>query len=198
MFRGSVKGTGYPLHLPVSPSLPLPCITMCDYILIGVYFLTDCKRMSPIISAGASVQLTTGSQGVHTSGNNAGYTTFWGSVKGTGYSLHSPVSPSLPLPCVTMCHHVSTAVQYIIITEVYILILLIFIGILLILAGIQCNIFMKAIHTMYVYVKCDEGFELASIQMFNWYRVTEYVKSQNWIDSLSKSGLSSPQPTPVH
>ena len=24
MFRGSVKSTGYPLHLPVSPSLPLP------------------------------------------------------------------------------------------------------------------------------------------------------------------------------
>jgi hypothetical protein len=29
-------------------------------------------------------------------------------VKGTGYSLHSPDSPSLPLPCVTVCHHVST------------------------------------------------------------------------------------------
>ena len=25
MFRGSVKSTGYPLHSPVSPSLPLPC-----------------------------------------------------------------------------------------------------------------------------------------------------------------------------
>jgi len=30
-------------------------------------------------------------------------------VKGTGYPLHSPVSPSLPLPCVTVCHQVSTA-----------------------------------------------------------------------------------------
>jgi len=28
-------------------------------------------------------------------------------VKGTGYPLHSPVSPSLPLPCVTVCHHIS-------------------------------------------------------------------------------------------
>jgi len=28
--------------------------------------------------------------------------------KTTGYPLHSPVSPSLPLPCVTVCHHVST------------------------------------------------------------------------------------------
>jgi len=33
---------------------------------------------------------------------------FLGSVKGTGYPLHSPVSPSLPLPYVTVCHHVST------------------------------------------------------------------------------------------
>jgi len=28
--------------------------------------------------------------------------------KTTGYPLHSHVSPSLPLPCVTVCHHVST------------------------------------------------------------------------------------------
>ena len=40
-------------------------------------------------------------------GSNAGYTMFRGSVKGTGYQLHSPVSPSFPLPCVTVCHHIS-------------------------------------------------------------------------------------------
>jgi len=45
---------------------------------------------------------------VRISGSNAGYTMFRGSVKGTGYPLHSPVSPSLPLPCVTVCHHIST------------------------------------------------------------------------------------------
>jgi len=56
----------------------------------------------------ASVQLTTGSQGVRNSGSNAGYTMFRGSVKSTGYPLHSPVSPSVPLPCVTVCHHIST------------------------------------------------------------------------------------------
>ena len=39
MFRGSVKGTGYPLHSPVSPSLPLPCVTVCHHILTGIYFL---------------------------------------------------------------------------------------------------------------------------------------------------------------
>ena len=39
-----------------------------------------------------------------------GYTMFRGSVKGTGYPPHSPVSPSLHLPCVTVCHHISTVV----------------------------------------------------------------------------------------
>ena len=43
-------------------------------------------------------------------GSNAGYTMFRGSVKGTGYPLHSPVSPSLPLPCVTVYRHISTGV----------------------------------------------------------------------------------------
>ena len=63
---------------------------------------------SPFKSAGASVQSTTVSRVVHISGSNAGYTMFRGSVKSTGYPLHSPVSPSLPLPCVTVCHHIST------------------------------------------------------------------------------------------
>jgi len=35
---------------------------------------------------------------VRISGSNAGYTMFRGSVKGTGYPLHSTVSPSLPSP----------------------------------------------------------------------------------------------------
>ena len=34
---GSEKGTGYPLHSPVSPSLPLPCVTVCHHISAGVY-----------------------------------------------------------------------------------------------------------------------------------------------------------------
>ena len=61
---------------------------------------------------GASVQSTTGSRGVRISCSNAGYTMFRGSVKGTGYPLHSPVSPSLPLPCVTVCHHILTGVYF--------------------------------------------------------------------------------------
>jgi len=44
------------------------------------------------------------------SGSNAGYSMFRGSVKGSGYPLHSPISPSLTLPCVTVCHHISAGV----------------------------------------------------------------------------------------
>jgi len=28
------------------------------------------------------------------------------------YPLHSPVSPSLPHPCVTVCHHISTGLYH--------------------------------------------------------------------------------------
>jgi len=34
---------------------------------------------------------------------------FRGSIKSTGYPLNSPVSSSLPLPCVSVCHHISSA-----------------------------------------------------------------------------------------
>jgi hypothetical protein len=36
MFRGSVKGTGYPLHAPVFSSLPLPCATVCHHVATGL------------------------------------------------------------------------------------------------------------------------------------------------------------------
>ena len=54
------------------------------------------KHTSPFKSAGVSVQLTTGGRDVRIGGSNAGYTMYRGSVKGTGYQFHSPVSPSLP------------------------------------------------------------------------------------------------------
>ena len=75
-------------------------------------FSLSAKRTSPFKSVGASVQSTTGSRGIRISGSNAGYTMFRGSVKSTGYTLHSPVSPSLPLPRVTVCHHISTGVFF--------------------------------------------------------------------------------------
>ena len=80
----------------------------CDGTHAETRFHLSTKWTSPFKSAGASVQSTTGSWRVRISGSNAGYTMFQGSVKSTGYPLHSPVSPSLPLLCVTVCHHIST------------------------------------------------------------------------------------------
>ena len=73
----------------------------CDGTRAETRFRLSAKRTSPFKSAGgwgASVQSTTCSRGVRISGSNAGYTMFRGSVKGTGYPIHSPVSPSLLLP----------------------------------------------------------------------------------------------------
>ena len=60
-------------------------------------FRLSTKRTSPFKSAGASVQSTTGNRGVRVSGINAGYTMFRGSVKSTGYPLHSPVHLNRPV-----------------------------------------------------------------------------------------------------
>ena len=38
-----VKSAGYPLHSPVSPSLFLPCVTVCHHVSTGLYFW-DCKN----------------------------------------------------------------------------------------------------------------------------------------------------------
>jgi len=65
----------------------------CDGTRAETRFRLSAKRTSPFKSAGALVQSTTGSPGVCISGSNAGYTMFRGSVKSTGYPLHSPVSP---------------------------------------------------------------------------------------------------------
>ena len=54
------------------------------------------------------ITMLLGSLYVFIVGSNAAYTMFRGSVKNTGYPLYSPVSPSFPHPCVTVCHHIST------------------------------------------------------------------------------------------
>jgi hypothetical protein len=82
----------------------------CDDTSAETRFLLSA---SPFESAGVSVQSTAGSRIVRISGSNAAYTTFRGSVKSTGYPLNSPVSPSLSLPCVTVCHHISTGLYHI-------------------------------------------------------------------------------------
>jgi hypothetical protein len=83
----------------------------CNGLRADTRFRLSAKGTSPFKSTGVSVQSTTGSRGVRLSGSNvsnAGYTMFRGSVKGTGYSLHSPGFPSLPYPCVTVCNQIST------------------------------------------------------------------------------------------
>ena len=80
----------------------------CDGTRAETRIRLSAKRTISFKSAEGSVQSTTGSRGVRISGSNAGYTMFRGNVKSTGYPLHSPVSPSLTLPYVTVCHHIST------------------------------------------------------------------------------------------
>ena len=80
----------------------------CDCARAETGFRLPAKRTSPFKSAGESVRSTTCCRGVRISSSNAGYTVFRGSVKSIGYPLHSPVSPSLPLPYVTVCHHISS------------------------------------------------------------------------------------------
>ena len=84
----------------------------CDGTRAETRFRLSAKRTSPFKSAGVSVQSTTGSRVVRISGSNAGYTMLQGSVKSTGYQLELPVSPSLPIPCVAVCHHISTGVYH--------------------------------------------------------------------------------------
>jgi hypothetical protein len=105
MLRGSVKSNEnarrFALCFHASRVL-----LKCDGTRAETRFRLSAKRTSPFNSTGASVQTTTGSRGVRICGSNAGHTMLRGSVKSTGYLLHSPVSPSLPLPCVTVCHHI--------------------------------------------------------------------------------------------
>ena len=84
----------------------------CDITRAQTRFCFPTKRMSSFKSARASVHLTAGIWGVHISGSNAGYTIFWRVVKSTGYPLHLPFSPSLPLLFIAVCHHVSTALYH--------------------------------------------------------------------------------------
>ena len=62
-------------------------------------FVFRVKRTSPFKSAGGrQFSRLLAAELCAISGSNAGYTMFRGSVKGTGYPFHSPVSP-LHFPC---------------------------------------------------------------------------------------------------
>jgi len=117
MFGGSVKSTDYLLHSPVSPftsppvrhhvpshfNWPLMLDTPCSEVVWRVLATYSTRQFPLHFPSRASPCAIT-----FQLASNAGYTMFGGSVKSTGYLLHSPVSPSLPIPCVTVCHHIST------------------------------------------------------------------------------------------
>jgi hypothetical protein len=75
----------------------------CDGARAETRFRLSAKWTSLFKSAGASIRSTTGSRGVHISGSDAGYTMFRGSVKCTGYPLHSPVFPFTSLTRASPC-----------------------------------------------------------------------------------------------
>jgi hypothetical protein len=85
----------------------------CDVTRAETRYRLSAKRTSPFKSTGASVQSTTGRRAVHISLQGLHCSckaVFCSHVMLTGYPLHSLVSPSLLLPCVTVCHHISNAV----------------------------------------------------------------------------------------
>ena len=106
------KGKVFPITYH-NISLPRLCLKY-DGTRAETSFRLSAKRTRPFKSARASVQSTTGSRGVRISGSNAGYTMFRGSVKSTGYPLHSSVSPSLPLSCFSAYLHISTGLYFIV------------------------------------------------------------------------------------
>ena len=83
----------------------------CDGTRAETRFRLSTKRTSPFKSAGASVQSTAGRRVVHISLQGLYCSckpVFCSHVTLTGYPLHSLVAPSLLLPCVTVCNHIST------------------------------------------------------------------------------------------
>ena len=106
-------------------SEPVSTGTFCDWIKQTVHsyiarskrdgtraetrFGLSAKRASPFKSAGVSVQSTTGSRGVRIGGQQLYRPCSDVQCKAASYPLHSHLSPSLPLPCVTVCHQVLNA-----------------------------------------------------------------------------------------
>ena len=82
----------------------------CNGTRAETRFRLSTKLTSPFKWVGASIQSTEVCESAFIVGSNVGYIMLRGSVKGNGYPLHSSVSPSLPLPCFTVCHHISTGV----------------------------------------------------------------------------------------
>jgi hypothetical protein len=111
-FPGTKRsGVSLTIHSQLEPSLKSTFIDCVWNVMAHAQkecFVLRRNRRVHLNGRGASVLSTTGSRGVRIGGSNSGYNMFRGSVKGTDYPLHSPVSPSLSLPCVTVCQRIST------------------------------------------------------------------------------------------
>jgi hypothetical protein len=87
----------------------------CDGTRAEMRFRFSVKRTRPFKSARASVQSSTGSRGVRISLQGLYCSckpVLCSHVTLTGYPLHSLVSPSRLLPCVTVCHHITTGLYH--------------------------------------------------------------------------------------
>ena len=80
-------------------------------------FVLSEKWTSPFKSAGDSVQSTAGSRGVQISGRTMDRPCSEALCKSSGYPLQSPISPSLPLLSLTVCHHVSNGLYHPVTTD---------------------------------------------------------------------------------
>ena len=147
----------------------------CDGTYPETRFRLSAKRTSPFKSVGASVQSTTGSRSVRISGSNAGYTMFQGSVKGTGYPLYLPVSPSLPLLCVTVCHHIPNGLY----------LSLPYSG--LVLKYYQCSVSLHNVQTVdcspYSITLTDFKFMVMGIELVIWMFVGADWRNKAWSSS---------------
>jgi len=85
----------------------------CDGTCAETRFCISAKQKSLFKSAGGVKSVDYWQPRCVHQHSNAGWTMFRGSVKDTGFPLHSPVSPSHPIPYITMCHHVSAGLYHI-------------------------------------------------------------------------------------
>jgi hypothetical protein len=94
------------LYLQALPSADTSAFRLrlkCDGTRAETRFRLSAKRTSPFKSAGErQFSRLLAAEVCAISGSNAGYIMFRGSVKSTGYPLHSPVSPSIP-PLASPC-----------------------------------------------------------------------------------------------
>ena len=95
------------LYLQALPSADTSAFRLrlkCDGTRAETRFRLSAKRASPFKSAGErQFSRLLAAEVCAISGSNAGYIMFRGSVKSTGYPLHSPVSPSIPSPLASPC-----------------------------------------------------------------------------------------------